>query len=82
MVCDVVWINKKYDIIHSVTKEGVVFISLILFVVGFVILVRGADYFVAGTSAFASRMRISELMVGLTVVVFLGIYGMYLLQLI
>ena len=45
-----------------------VFISLILLVVGFVILVRGADYFVAGTSAFASRMRISELMVGLTVV--------------
>lgn len=43
-------------------------LSLVFFTFGFFILVRGADYFVDGASAFAGRMRMSAMMVGLTVV--------------
>lgn len=43
-------------------------ISVIFLIVGFIVLVRGADYFVDGASALATRMRMSELMIGLTVV--------------
>lgn len=45
-----------------------VFISLILLVIGFVLLVRGADYFVDGASALAKRMHVPTIVIGLTVV--------------
>ena len=37
---------------------------------GFVLLIKGADLFVSGASSLAKRMRISELIIGLTVVAF------------
>lgn len=37
---------------------------------GLVLLIKGADYLVSGASSFARRMRVSELIVGLTVVSF------------
>lgn len=40
----------------------------ILFVLGFVILIKGADLLVSGASAVAKRFRISDLVIGLTVV--------------
>ena len=41
-----------------------------LLVVGFVLLVKGADWLVSGSSTLARRMGVSELVVGLTVVAF------------
>lgn len=43
-------------------------LNLILLVVGFVLLIRGADYFVDGASALANRMCIPPLIIGLTIV--------------
>ncbi len=37
---------------------------------GFVLLIKGADYFVAGASAIARLLRVSPLLVGLTIVAF------------
>lgn len=42
----------------------------ILLVVGFVLLVKGADIFVSGASAIAKRMNVSPLIIGLTIVAF------------
>ncbi|HCH00199.1 MAG: sodium:proton exchanger [Candidatus Aquicultor primus] len=42
----------------------------ILFVIGFVILIKGADALVAGASSLAKRLNISNLAIGLTVVAF------------
>ena len=42
--------------------------SYILLIVGFVLLVKGADYFVIGSSNLAKYLRISTLVIGLTVV--------------
>ncbi|MEN8613704.1 calcium/sodium antiporter [Dehalogenimonas sp. THU2] len=43
-------------------------ITYILFVIGFVILVKGADFIVDGGSAMGLRLKISSLIIGLTVV--------------
>ena len=45
-------------------------LSLVLFVLGFVALIKGADLLVVGASALASRFHISGLVIGLTVVAF------------
>ncbi|MBU1029388.1 sodium:calcium antiporter, partial [Patescibacteria group bacterium] len=44
--------------------------AIILVVVGFIALVKGADLLVAGASSLAKRLGVSTLLVGLTVVAF------------
>ena len=41
-----------------------------LFIAGFIILIKGADYLVDGSSSIASRYGISDLVIGLTIVAF------------
>ena len=43
-------------------------IDLLLLVLGFVLLIKGADYFVDGASSLATRMCIPPIIIGLTVV--------------
>ena len=43
-------------------------ISLVLLVVGFVLLVKGADWFVDGAASIAARLGIPQLIIGLTIV--------------
>ncbi|MFA5318335.1 MAG: calcium/sodium antiporter [Patescibacteria group bacterium] len=45
-------------------------LSYILFAVGFVILIKGADYLVEGSSSIAKRWGLSSIFIGLTVVAF------------
>lgn len=45
-------------------------VAVVLIVVGFVVLVKGADFLVDGSSAIAKRFGISDLVIGLTVVAF------------
>jgi len=40
----------------------------ILFIVGFVILIKGADFLVEGASSIAKRFHVSDLIIGLTIV--------------
>lgn len=42
--------------------------SLFLLVIGFVLLVKGADWFVEGSAAIARKLNIPELVIGLTIV--------------
>jgi cation:H+ antiporter len=42
----------------------------ILFAIGFVLLIKGADLLVAGSSSLAKRIGVSSLMIGLTIVAF------------
>ncbi len=43
-------------------------IQILLILVGFVMLIKGADFLVDGSSAIAKKMRISEIIIGLTIV--------------
>ena len=45
-----------------------ILVQLLLLVVGFTMLVKGADWFVDGTSGIARKMGIPQLVVGLTIV--------------
>ena len=47
-----------------------IWVSIILIIVGFIALVKGADFLVDGASAIAKRFGISDLVIGLTVVAF------------
>lgn len=46
------------------------FINLILLIIGFIILIKGADVFVDGASAVAGNFKISKMLIGLTIVAF------------
>ena len=46
------------------------FLHIILLVVGFVILIKGADIFVDGASSVASNFKVSKMLIGLTIVAF------------
>ena len=43
-------------------------INVLLILVGFVLLIKGADILVDGSSAIAKKLRISEIVIGLTIV--------------
>lgn len=45
-------------------------LSIILLLVGFVVLIKGADFLVSGSSSIAKRFNVSNLAIGLTVVAF------------
>ena len=45
-------------------------LAIVLLVVGFVFLVKGADWFVDGAAGLAAKLRIPQLVIGLTIVAF------------
>jgi len=45
-------------------------VSYLFLVAGFILLVKSADYLVNGASAIAKKFRISDMVIGLTVVAF------------
>ena len=45
-------------------------LNLVLLVVGFILLIKGADFFVAGASGIAEKFRIPQIVIGLTIVAF------------
>mgnify|MGYP002519936991 CR=1 FL=1 len=49
-------------------REMEIILQLLLLVLGFVLLVKGADWFVDGTSGVARKLGIPQLVVGLTIV--------------
>lgn len=45
-------------------------LTIILFIVGFVLLIKGADWLVDGASSIAKKYKVSDLVIGLTIVSF------------
>jgi len=46
------------------------FLSIILLIFGFIILIKGADIFVDGASSIAGNLKLSKILIGLTIVAF------------
>ena len=55
--------------IESLLSYGI-WVAIVFIIVGFIALVKGADFLVDGASAIAKRFGISDLVIGLTVVAF------------
>ena len=45
-----------------------VLVSIVLIIIGFVLLIKGADFLVDGSSSIAKRFHIPEIIIGLTIV--------------
>jgi len=56
------------NIIFFRRKEMAIVLQLVLLVVGFVMLIKGADWFVDGASKIADKFGIPQLVIGLTIV--------------
>lgn len=57
-----------FDFLNSWMQTGGWLVAGVLIVMGFVLLIMGADWLVAGASGVAKRFHISNLVIGLTVV--------------
>jgi cation:H+ antiporter len=44
--------------------------SIIFIIIGFILLIKGADFFVSGAAGIAERFRIPQMVIGLTIVAF------------
>ena len=51
-------------------RETFMLLQVILLIVGFVILIKGADFFVDGASSTAQNFKVSKMLIGLTIVAF------------
>lgn len=45
-------------------------LQIFILIIGFIILIKGADYFVDGSSGIASNFKVSKMLIGLTIVAF------------
>lgn len=57
----------NYDLILD-NVAGTWIVNLILLVIGFVLLIKGADFFVDGSAGIAKKLRVSTFIIGVTVV--------------
>ena len=48
--------------------ESIRLLDVLLIIVGFLVLIKGADFLVSGASSLAKKLRISDLAIGLTIV--------------
>lgn len=46
------------------------FVNILLLIIGFIILIKGADFFVDGASSVASNLKVSKMVIALTIVAF------------
>lgn len=46
------------------------FLNILILVIGFIVLIKGADIFVEGSSSVATNFKISKIVIGLTIVAF------------
>lgn len=61
--------KPKYDRINKYKKGGMKLIQPIIFIIiGFILLIKGADFLVSGSSNIAKKFHIPEIIIGLTIV--------------
>lgn len=53
---------------EKIMAEAPIFVVVLLLVAGFVLLIKGADFFVEGSSSIAKRFNVPSVVIGLTVV--------------
>jgi cation:H+ antiporter len=62
------FILYKEDIMQNLVNQAPMIVVLLLLVAGFALLIKGADFFVEGSSSVAKRFRVPSVIIGLTVV--------------
>lgn len=57
-----------YGLIANVSQPTAIIINILLLALGFTMLAKGADWFVEGASGIALKLRIPQIIIGLTIV--------------
>ena len=59
---------KKEEMMGDFINSAPLFVVILLLVVGFALLVKGADFFVEGSSSVAKMLKVPSIIIGLTIV--------------
>lgn len=59
---------KKEKMMGDFINSAPLFVVILLLVVGFALLVKGADFFVEGSSSVAKKLAVPSIIIGLTIV--------------
>ena len=59
---------KKEEMMGDFINSAPLFVVILLLVVGFALLVKGADFFVEGSSSVAKKLAVPAIIIGLTIV--------------
>ena len=60
--------NKKEENMENFINNAPFALVLVFLVIGFVLLIKGADFFVEGSSSVAKRLHVPAIIIGLTIV--------------
>lgn len=63
-----VWRNEKEENMEKFINNAPFALVLLFLVIGFVLLIKGADFFVEGSSSVAKRLHVPSIIIGLTIV--------------
>lgn len=58
--------RKKEETMENFINNAPFALVLVALVIGFVLLIKGADYFVEGSSSVAKRLHVPAIIIGLT----------------
>ncbi len=61
-------ILANHFIMYTGSDSMRIFLNILFLLIGLVLLIKGADFFVSGASSVARKMRVSSMVIGLTVV--------------
>ena len=62
------WRNEKEENMEKFINNAPFALVLLFLVIGFVLLIKGADFFVEGSSSVAKRLHVPSIIIGLTIV--------------
>ena len=63
-----VWRDKKEKNMEKFINNAPFALVIVILVIGFVLLIKGADFFVEGSSSVAKRLHVPSIIIGLTIV--------------
>ena len=61
-------VNSSFELLFAAAVRRQIMLKYFLLVGGFVLLIKGADFFVDGSSAVAKRLKVPSLIIGMTIV--------------
>lgn len=62
------WITQRRKNMENFINNAPFALVLVFLVIGFVLLIKGADFFVEGSSSVAKRLHVPSIIIGLTIV--------------
>ena len=66
--CFIVEVSIWYEVFKREVLVMALIKSIIILIIGFALLMKGADYFVEGSSSVAKQLHVPSMIIGMTIV--------------